>query len=297
MSTVKDLIAKSKAVGDLDRVVELQIELMALTHLQYGAASIEMAHAYWSLSDTYLRKQLAQQALDHAHRSHKISSALDDDAAVKFQPTILLTLGMCYTLLQKYGDAEKWLQKALRSTEKLYGEDHPACVLVHMGFANLHQLHGNMDKALEHLLRAWEIKEEECHRDGGMEGDTHTLHASIAMTLDCQSTPRLTCCPGENEELAEIYSELGKLYAKTEEDEQALDMYQRSLRIYTARLGDSALVTGERMGDIFSVTRVHMIAAYVLNNPGARSGGTEGGDHRVQTRAIRRSCHQFPDSC
>ena len=110
------MVAHHKSAGELDRVVELQIELMALTHLQHGAASIEMAHAYWSLSDTYLRKQLPEQALEHAHRSHKIATALgEEEESLKFLPTILLTIGMCYTLLKKYTEAaqKSMSQKAL----------------------------------------------------------------------------------------------------------------------------------------------------------------------------------------
>jgi len=103
------------------------------------------------------------------------------------------------------------MQKALGLTEELHGEEHPACVLVHMGYANLHQLHKQHEKALDHLHRAWEIKEEECHANGGVEG--------------------------ENEELAEIYAELGKVYCITGQDEEGLDMYARALRIYTARNG------------------------------------------------------------
>lgn len=114
--------------------------------------------------------------------------------------------------MKKYGDAEKWLKKALDLTEQLYGEDHPACVLVHMGFANLYQLQHNLEEAEAHLVRAWEIKEDECHQDGGIDG--------------------------ENEELAEIYSELGKVHSKQDDqDDQALECYKHALAIYQARLG------------------------------------------------------------
>jgi len=225
MKMVKESIANEKAKGDLDRVVELQIELMALTHLQHGAASIEMAHAYWTLSDTYLRKQLAQQALEHAQKAYKITVALaDSDASVKFQPTILLTLGMCYTLLKKNPEAQKWLQKALDLTRKLYGEDHPACVLVHMGFANLQQLQGDLTEAEDHMIRAAEIKEHECHERAKQAGGRGP--------------------EGENEELAEIYAELGKIYTKQELDDQAKDMYGRALSIYEKRVGATAPPTG-----------------------------------------------------
>ena len=97
--------------------------------------------------------------------------------------------------------------------------DRQCCVLVHMGFANLHQLRGHSEKALDHLHRAWEIKEEECHAEGGPDG--------------------------ENEELAEIYTELGKLYCKTEQDNEGLDMYRRALRIYTARCGLASPLTSK----------------------------------------------------
>ena len=72
-----------------------------------------MSRAYWALADAYmrcvagcsallaadgafLRRQLAEQALEHCKRSQQLTAllAVDDEEAAQFEPTVLLTLGM-----------------------------------------------------------------------------------------------------------------------------------------------------------------------------------------------------------
>merc|ERR1711907_77139 len=154
---VKQLVATHKAAGELDRVIELQVELMALTHMTHGGSSMHMARAYWSLADAYLRKQLADQAIGHCKKAYQIVKNLraSDDEARKFEPTVQLTLGMCCTVLRKFKEGGRWLHRALELLDDIYGEDHPGTVLVYLGLSTMCQAQNKWEAARDHLIRAW----------------------------------------------------------------------------------------------------------------------------------------------
>jgi len=218
---VKREINELKAAGEFDKVVELTVELVALTHILHGPRTLHMSRAYWALADAYMRRQLAEQALEHCKRSQQLTAllAVDDEEAAQFEPTVLLTLGMCYTMLSKFTEAARWLKRALKLVQDLHGEDHAGNVLIFLGLSNMCQAQKKWSAARDHLVEAWEIKENLCRQqDNSADGD--------------------------NTELAEIYSEMGRVYMKLDNESDpedatrettALDMYQRALRIFSAK--------------------------------------------------------------
>ena len=113
-------------------------------------------------------------------------------------------------MLRKFKEGGRWLHRALELLDDIYGEDHPGTVLVHLGLSTMCQAQNKWEAARDHLIRAWEVKEDECRRIcNGPEGDST--------------------------ELAEIYGEMGKVYLKLQDDKTALDMYTRALRIYKTK--------------------------------------------------------------
>ena len=116
-----------------------------------GSQHSEMARACIELAESYLSRGLAQQALMHAQRSRDISNSVRDADCRALHPTVLLTLGICMTLLERYADAHTHLRRALRAAEGVHGPDSVQLTPVYMALAKLSVCERDLGQGLEWL--------------------------------------------------------------------------------------------------------------------------------------------------
>jgi len=159
----------------------------------------------------------------------------DDDAAT--MGLVLNNLGMLHTDLQQWKDAKLMFDDALtlaRMTGNRLLENS-----VHVNVAELHVAQGEWDEALDACERAHEMararhdrhREAEVmkfravvarERDGDYRYAERDLLAAAALAVECQD--RLL--------EAEVIRELGTLYQRQRNVEQARDAYERSLALF-----------------------------------------------------------------
>jgi hypothetical protein len=110
-----------------------------------------MARASIELAESYLAKGLAAQAALHARRALEISGAVRDDLCRSLHPTILLTLGICATLAERYAEAHTHLRRALRAAEGVHGAGSAAVAPVYLALAKLCVCERDLNQGLDWL--------------------------------------------------------------------------------------------------------------------------------------------------
>eukprot|EP00698_Gefionella_okellyi_P014391 TRINITY_DN3994_c0_g3_i1.p1 TRINITY_DN3994_c0_g3~~TRINITY_DN3994_c0_g3_i1.p1 ORF type:complete len:1016 (-),score=215.01 TRINITY_DN3994_c0_g3_i1:1061-4084(-) len=165
-----------QSMNQLDKVIPTRIEVVALAHLIYGTKHVEMARAHLELSESYLNKNLAQQALLHAKRARDISVSVRDEPCRALHPAILLTLGSCLVLLNKFTEAHPVLRQALRATEALHGEKSSTLIPVYMAMAKLAFAEQQHETCVDWLLTALELAVNEY-------GQEHPTVASVYIEM------------------------------------------------------------------------------------------------------------------
>jgi hypothetical protein len=88
--------------GCLDEIVDVKVQMLAMSRMIYGLRSAQTAQSLWDLAETYMELENPEQASRHLRDAHEILSECREASARKLFPKLLLTIGVCHTLLGRY---------------------------------------------------------------------------------------------------------------------------------------------------------------------------------------------------
>jgi tetratricopeptide (TPR) repeat protein len=152
-----------------DAKKSLSLSKMALNTLQktLGAdtAHVDVADAYQHLANTYVQRDMFEEALTNFHACEAMHKSLGSDIVV--QASIRMYIANVYMHQFDLEEGAAAFEKALGMVIQEHGEAHPEVGKMHFDFAKTYRKCGQEQDAVEHLIKATDVFEPLAEQDHG----------------------------------------------------------------------------------------------------------------------------------
>ena len=238
----------------VEKVVQARIQQLAITKVLvkiHGRHKSLLVKAHCDLGESYLLKELFEQALYHFTVAKEINSGLfmEYEDAKQFHPFILMMIGKCCIEQQKFTEALEFLEKALQMNEQHVGKDHVSNVNIITDLAFGYTKKSSYAKALQLYSRAIAIVEKSL----GPQSETlASLCLDVAKTQEALSNYQeaiksqrraLEILKGMESAdaivLANICITLSEWCAKVKDFDNAIEAIRSSLQVYEDAYGQN----------------------------------------------------------